>query len=241
MTIAGKANQAILDIWYDPQFGLQAHQPLMPMVYPDLREGGIVSMGLNPSFSKAAFSAFLHGDEWADFDPEAFYGWKHDRGDFDLVRACEIERLALERYAYYRPFRDLSRRLGCTWQHLDLFAVRATKDERALALVGVSGKDDEELAALPPFADAQVKLCLELLDRLKPDAVVIPNVTVARIVIARLKADFDEAVGLRTTRLGGRSVPVFASSMWTGARALDRYSKELLLWHIEKTVRHRRD
>lgn len=233
--ISAGANSGLLDIWYTPAFQLNVLKPRMPMVYADLCEGGLVVVGLNPSFSDKAFSSFLAATPLHPFDHSAFYAWRDRREDYDVITAAEVERLSLSYYSdYFGPFASLANHLGVRWQHVDLFGVRETDDDKAMGWVSSrrSGRVDgfEDLNA---FGLAQVTWCRDVLNSMKPDAVLVANSRAARILQGAWSAPFDDQCGHRWLQLGGRRVPVFMSGSW---KYMDVFVSELMRWHLARTL-----
>ena len=239
MTLADEINHEILDLWDAPEHGLASKQPPMPLLYPELTGGGLVFVGLNPSFSDKAFRQFLRGDEWSGFEPEPFYAWRDRVEDFDASRARQIERIALDQYSYYAPFRALAEGLSTKWNHADVFLLRETSQKALLPQMLRGGVGKAAVSNLNSFGKAQLDLCVRLLGRLAPELLVVANADASRLLAEALAARFDEDLGHHVVRIGEREVPAFFSSMWTGQRALDTFSKARLLWQIRCVYRER--
>ncbi len=233
--IEARINDAIMEVWYRPALGLETSRPRMPMVYPQLVAGGLLVVGLNPSFSEVGFRSFLRGPEWASFDPMEFYRWRSGPGDY-VAKAQRIEEASLQAHAYFRPFEAFAASVGRPWQHLDLLAVRETSDKVALEWVGCAEKREPILPSLNAFGRAQVEVSVRAIGLIQPECLIVPNVTAARILVETLRATFDDERGCYLASVGEKQVPMFCSSMWTGQRALDRFSRELLEWHLKRSI-----
>lgn len=237
MNLADAVNEAIVALWSRADLNLRSHVPplRMPLVYPDLKKGGLLVVGMNPSFSAKAFAEFLRGEEWAGFDPVEFYAWQDAPSPSYVERARAIERQAQDAYrGYYGKFADAGAELGLDWQHVDLFLVRETKQEDLPLHVAVDPRKDLVLANLNDFGLAQVDLCIDTIRSIAPEMVVVANAAAARIVQGRLASEFDDDCGHHWCSLDTGRVPMFFSSMWTGVRALDLFSLERLRWQMRR-------
>lgn len=195
-----------------------------PMQYPPFQIGSLVFVGLNPSHRDTGPSLFDLGSP-TELDD--------DRKGSTIV-ATEAEYLgglwpARPRHAYYRPFPDLTP-TGFSWAHLDVFAVRERSQSKVQQALGLPQQ-------LTPFADSQFGIFGKLLRSLGPAAVVVVNALASRLIKTRLAlGSLDNEGGYHVWDLDGRRIPVFLSGMLTGQRALDRYSRERLKWHIARTI-----
>ena len=238
VSIADDVNREILRLWYAPEHGLVDRKPLMPLVYPELRGGGLLFVGLNPSFSEKAFRSFLVGSEWEDFDPQTFYAWRDRCDDFDVHRAQRVEAAALAAYEHYRRFARLAASLETQWVHVDVFTLRDTSQKAALSQILRGGARELVCTNLNGFGRAQLGLCTRLIQRLAPELLVVANAAASRLLVEALDGTFDEAAGHHVVRLGDRIVPAFFSSMWTQG-ALDAFSAQRLEWQIRRVYRER--
>lgn len=239
-------NERILDLWYEPRFDLAKLRPRMPRVYGPLARGGLVTVGLNPSFSRAAFASFAPGVK-----PDELFGWS-ERERFDLVRAIEVDELAVREpdgyRNYYGDFWDLRGQLGRSigapvpWQHLDVFLLRTTSSkprrnkqstERTLSEWVSTGAPFETLT---PFGTAQVNVCVELIKHVQPAVLVVPNADASRILERALGSRFDPESGRDVVDVGAGDVPVFYSGQWKGG-GIDEFSLRHLKWRIEAAYR----
>lgn len=216
-------NQEAIRLW-ERQFPKDA-DVWMPAVYPMLREGSILFVGLNPSFSDRGFSTFLADSPYANLKPREFYHWRN-RTVFDLPTAIGIEKLAKERYAFFAKFKEIANKLNAHWEHVDLFFYRQTEQKKFIELVESKEKPNK-------FADSQLELSTMLITSAEPKIIVVANAYAAKIFHERFDARFDEKSGYHRIQSHGRAIPVFLTSMLTGQRALDRFSYQRLRWHIE--------
>jgi hypothetical protein len=132
------------------------------------------------------------------------------------------------------------------WTHLDLLAVRETKQQNVEALESTNIQ----------FLWDNLQLSKDILEASKPKTIVVVN-TLARKYLGKDKVeiskkneieeynvwlgyDFGEIDEDGTYRIQNSSklknVPVFFSGMLTGQRALDNGSYERLQWHVHKVL-----
>lgn len=236
MAFTDELNQRILDLWYRKEFGLAARRPRMPRVYSHLRQGGLLTVGLNPSFSAQAFKKFA-----PNIVPEELFGWRDDVGTFDLKLACEIDAAALTGYSdYYGPFWSLAAKLTelasapVNWQHTDAFLLRIGTDDE-LAKAGVLRKGGRfELSNLTDFGRAQLEVCISIIEHVSPQMLVVANAKAARLIEERLGATFDDDRGEFSATISGKAVPVFFSAQ---LKYMDIYSSQILEWRIKRAFR----
>ena len=204
-----------------------------PMQYRKPKRGALVFVGLNPSFSPTGWRSLLKHSDTPDLDPHSFFSWPSPQNfDVELVHRLEAE--AEDRYSFFAPHRKLAGELKCDWVHLDLFAYRVTEQAKLKARVLASAND----IALNEFGIAQFKVFSDLLALSEPSAVVVINALASQIYASQRKPAFEMDTGYYLDSTNGHAFPVFFSGMLTGARALDRFSRERLYWHVCKTLRN---
>lgn len=232
---ADELNKQILDLWYRTEYKLAVSRPRMPRVYSEFHQGGLLTVGLNPSFSATAFAKFAPGVK-----PDDLFGWRDDVSTFDLQRAREVDAAALLGYdEYYGAFKSLAVELSqlgtpVRWQHTDAFLLRYSSDDE-LAKSGVLKKGNEfELQNLTDFGRAQLEVCISIIEYVAPDLLVVANMNSARLIEERLGALWDDDRGEFSASVSGKSVPVFFSGQW---KYMDGYSRKHLHWRITRAVR----
>lgn len=163
-----------------------------------------------------------------DTDLINFFHWRNQHL-LDFEKAIEIELVAKASYPYFSKFRDISEYVGLTWEHVDLFFFRETKqaDFKDRILNG---------SKLNEFAQNQLALSSSVIEEIDPKIIAVVNACASELFVDRFSAAFDENLGHHTIMLNGRTIPVFLGSMLTGQRAMDRYSYQRLRWQIKKAV-----
>lgn len=226
-------NQKIIALW-EKHFN-NSDQVYAPLFYGDFNHNGILFVGLNPSFSKKGFSAFLRDTEYSKIDPETFFVWKNILSDPQNIRKClAIEKIALSSYdGYFKGLRAIAEKTKLPWDHIDIFLYRQTSQAEFLPLI-MSGKK------LNDFGRDQMELFKDVLIEASPKIIIIINAFASELLREYFKNDlsFEDRYGFHLLTLPtGKKVPIFFSSMLTGQRALDRWSYERLIWHIQQAVK----
>jgi hypothetical protein len=199
-----------------------------PMQYKALRPGGLLFVGMNPSFSSKGWKNLLRRSTVPSLDPDAFFRWPSPQ-DFDIELAHELEALAHEHYPFFAPHRALANALNTEWVHIDLFAYRE-KEQEKMRTLALSASNELELTQ---FGEAQFRLFEELLLLARPAAVIVINALASQIYLNKRLPTFDSSVGYhRDACAEGFQFPVLFSGMLTGARALDRFSRDRLFRQI---------
>lgn len=204
------------------------------MFYDDFKQGGLLFVGMNPSFSERGFKTILKGTKYEKTDPVSFFKWRNVSSNPDLINDCiAVETHAYENYKllFARPV-EIAKEVGLDWQHIDLFLYKETSqtDFKKRIMDGDS---------LNEFALEQIALFEEVLLAIEPKCIVVANAFGYELLRVHIKDDlsWDDARGFHWFSKGGRKIPIFFSSMLSGQRALDRWSYERLKWHIGQAVK----
>ena len=204
-----------------------------PLFYDEFKKGGILFVGLNPSFSTRGFKTILRNTEYKDIDPEIFFKWSRVSSDHKLINDCiKVENYAYANYSQYfgRPV-EIAKKIGLDWQHIDIFLYKETAQNNFLDRIMDKG-------LLNNFALDQIALFEEILSKIEPRCVVVANAFGSELLRKHIKDDlvWDEKNGFHWFTKGDKKIPMFFSSMLSGQRSLDRWSYERLMWHVEKAV-----
>ena len=203
----------------------------VPLLYPKLKKSAILFVGLNPSFSLKGFKAIL-GEDFSEKKIEELYSWdKWNNGKIDEIlkyeRAAKGENGNNKCYSYFTKFKKIAAHAKLEWEHVDLFIDRNTNQNDVRKLIFDKKKTK--------FYEDQFILSLSLINDLSPRVIVIANALASHIM--REKCDdiikYVEEKGYHKIKINSEYVPIFFSSMLTGARALDNYSYDRLKWHIK--------
>ena len=137
---------------------------------------------------------------------------------------------------YLEPFKNNSNERGFDGEFsvADLLAIRCTTQKTIENLL-------EKDTVFEQFCRKQFEFFLEILHQAEPRVIVVNNAYASRCMKDFLKIDndqFDEAIGTYRVSIGRlKDVPVFFSSMLSGQRALDVYSRERLVWQIKHRLK----
>jgi len=92
---------------------------------------------------------------------------------------------------------------------------------------------------LNQFALDQLAVFKEALHSVNPKCIVVSNAFGSQFVRGYLKEDlvWDKKKGFHWYTGMEKKVPAFFTSVLSGQRALDRWSYERLVWHVQQTVK----
>ncbi|MCT4582964.1 MAG: hypothetical protein N4A35_16245 [Flavobacteriales bacterium] len=143
---------------------------------------------------------------------------------------------------YFKPFGEIQRILKddykkeLTWAHLDLLVFKETEQAfiRDVLFKSADGLN---------FIVEQLDIAKSILEYLNPKVIVVSN-TQARTLLGAdrnnnkniwmgYEFEFDEKLGTRKIVNPKLNSYCFFTSMLSGQRALDKGSKERLIWHID--------
>ena len=127
-------------------------------------------------------------------------------------------------HPYFATISRMAERIGMPWSHLDLLCIRET-DQRRIRILLRSDKGCT-------FIQKQIDITLRMINALNPAAIVICNALACRLLDERmhLSDQFDEQIG--TPQI--HNIPWDLCGMLSGQRALDKGSRERLIWHISR-------
>lgn len=226
-------NQRILKLWQTTS--REYLNGLMPFLIDKLEHNRVTFIGFNPSFSVEGFSTYLQKtDAFCDINVREFYAFPPS-ASFNLKVSLKIEQQMKKEYPYFDPFDYLLEGTGEEWEYLDLFYVRETSQEKLKQ--EIFSKDGK----LNDFAQEQLEITKDIIEEIQPKVIVVVNALASRIFKGEefetpFIAQFNEQVGCYFAEIGGRTIPAFLSSMLSGQRALDIFSKERLRWHLQKVL-----
>lgn len=229
-------NAALFALWN--KFG-NPTDPYVPLVCGQPQRNSMVFVGFNPSFSDTGWKELVgkwvaDGRTW--FDPTQLFGWHKGMtpADFNAQLSLEVADFAKRHYDYFAPFRSFAASVNLEWEHLDLFAYQATKQEDAEKRLCIKKKD--AATDLNEFSSRQMDLFRELLVLAQPRAIIVVNARASHLYFSRWRPAFDSARGCYLDHLNAASVPVFFSGMLSGQRSLDVFSRDRLFWLVAKEL-----
>lgn len=225
-------NQKIIKLWN--KYFSDNSTVYAPLFYNKFKTDGLVFVGINPSFSEHAHKYIFRETELGKHDSSKFFTWKNISSHPEHIKFClEAEKLSYEKHPYFKPFRNIADELGISHEHLDLFLYKLTSQEEFKALIYENGELNE-------FALDQLRIFDEALTATKPKAIVIANAHGSKIVYKYFsdRLQYDKNKGFYYFTLSNaKKVPMFFSSMLSGQRSLDVWSRQRLQWHIGKALK----
>lgn len=225
-------NRRILAVW-NKYFGTRT-DVYAPVFYDDFRQGGILFVGMNPSFNVPVFKGAVRGTKHEKLDPETFCRWSAADTPNDIDTHVEISRRMLVTYGgYFKRMEEMAKEANLFSQHADLFVYRQTSQKDFLDLIRDKKRNLNE------FARDQLNIFHDIVAMVKPTVIVVPNAFVSGILRKEWQDSlhFDETKGFHWLELNGNRIPIFFSSMLSGQRALDTGSYERLRWHVAQAVK----
>ena len=169
---------------------------------------GIMFVGINPSYN----------ENTGDKEKNIFY-------DPTFVNT----------YRYFKEFVNISKEIGLPWSHLDIAFVRETNQ----GLIKDTNKKNAPLFL--EFLQKQYAISKEIIEMSKPAVIVVCNALASDWIRndQSIEKYFDEDLGTYIIKNGElKGTPLFYSGMLTGQRALDKGSRERLIWHIKKAIKY---
>ena len=79
-------NRKILAIW--KKHFVSRDDVLAPIFYDDFKQGGILFVGMNPSFSPPKIRLIVRDTEFENLEPESFYRWSNIVSDEKNIDIC---------------------------------------------------------------------------------------------------------------------------------------------------------
>lgn len=230
MTFVDEINLAAINIW-EKTFS-DSDDVYMPQVYGEIQKHSLLFIGLNPSFSVNGFRSIFRETKFSTLNPTDYYHWGN-KANYSIEVAKEIERLARDKYPYYRKFKELSHDTAMTWEYIDLFFHRETNQNQFKQKIYPGNR-------LTDFGERQIELSILLLNEIAPEIIVVANALASQLFVKRFGAKFNDNLGYHLTTLNGNKLtPTFLAGMFTGQRAMDVYSYQRLCWQVRTAAQHR--
>lgn len=227
-----KINSKIIALWN--KYFQNNTEVYAPMFYDDFNQGGLLFVGMNPSFSESGIRTILRATQYEHIDPSSYFKWKNISSNLRLVDDCiNVENIAYKKYKkFFGPPDKIAKEVGLGWQHIDLFLYKETSQTKFKKRILSKGM-------LNAFALDQIALFEEVLEVINPQCVIVANALGSELLRKYIKNDleWDASRGFHWFTRGGKRIPMFFASMLSGQRALDRWSYERLKWHIGQAVK----
>lgn len=213
----------------------------VPLFHYDFKnKNSILFIGINPAYSEK-FPSFLKEDEFKYFSVKDFYNTR-DYKNFNF----KLDQLTSEKargYKYFKKFYEIAGEVygeRGKWEHIDLFFFRETSQKKGIELIFENGQNGN----YTEFAKKQLKLIGILIEKSEPDIIVVANALASKIFKNHFKenlinnASLDQEHGcyFYLCKEHDKNIPVILTQMFTGQRALDNNTFELLKWQIKSLV-----
>lgn len=187
-----------------------------PYFVSEIREDGIIFIGLNPSISNEEKEQLLKEE-----DRKIKY--------YDLN----------DKHKYFKKFPQIAEKIKLPWGHFDLLYIRETEQIEINRIL----KDKTDISFIYKQLMVTKEILDKILKSSKPLIFVVNN-TLAREFLGKDRPkSFSESQAhwmdyrfIWDSELGTylcQGHPFFFTSMLTGQRALDNGSYERLIWHIQ--------
>ena len=240
-------NGKIYNIWEDHVEATSTEENLIPMFYPKMGRGGLLSIGLNPSFNNKTLAHMYPNEDISGVRSK--FIWKKDRGciehsqnEYTIGIGWENESGAKPNpIPFFSAFIKLSKNIGLGNEinHIDLFGIRKTESVELGKRVFNGGNEGMGLNA---FGLAQIKIVPDFLEKLEPKIILVANAMASRLVKNYLNEllepsdKLDTKVGYQYAIVNKRKIPIFFSGMLSGRGQIDKNSRERLFWHMKRAV-----
>ena len=214
-------NEKALDIWRNAE----PEQELFPALLPKIKtDSEVLIVGINPSHDLDWINQNLVRNEFKGKTAEEVFSWnkKNIKEKIqDVIRMEDIARKPDVKNRYFNAIDSFTKRCGfSSWEHIDLFLIRKTKQSDAMKLL-------EKNDTLNYFGERQKELFFEAIEKLKIKTVVVTNARASKIIQNEI---FKNKKEIKTSIKHNGKYFFFASMLSGGA--MDSYSKERLIREI---------
>jgi hypothetical protein len=155
-----------------------------------------------------------------------------DTINVEQVIQQEIETQTQDTLPYFKPLKDIAGKLHLSWSHLDIFMLRETSQEKA------KPKVLDNTNQFTRFGKKQFHLFTKALQKSTPKVIVVINALTSEIIKTQLRLKYNSDDGCYYAPDENINAPFFLGSMLSGQRALDIFSRERLIWHIQQKLRN---
>ena len=224
-------NASIVDLWKRTK----GEEARVPFCYSEIKIGGILFVGMNPSFNESSMLKNIEKSGIKGFGIESFKLSDENLKKQNIKNIIEFDEYTRDNYPYFSKFKTLAENVGMKdkWEHVDLFCLRETSQHDVAVRLGLNKN------SYTKFAEEQLGIFSRLVTFASPKVIIVANAKASSIYKDMFKSKFDDEVGYYHTEIKGNSnssVPTFFTSMLTGQRALDNFSFERLQWHVKRAL-----
>lgn len=208
-------NKQIIQLWKDSP----AHRgDRIPFLFPYGEDRCLLFIGFNPSFPSE-----LQRREWIH---------PYDITRLDNIDEAQLIKQEIETQdylPYFKPLKKIAAKFELPWSHFDVFMLR--ENSQTVATQAVYDINNNTFI---PFGQKQFALFIEALQKSNPCVIVVINALASRIIKTHLPLKYNVVDGCYyASKDKNIKAPFFLGGMLTGQRAVDVFSRERLIWHIE--------
>lgn len=227
-----RINEKILNVWKNyPEESGEYH----PILYPIFKKGGILFIGLNPSSSEKTFKKVFKGTK-VNMEEKL----NRDSKDICFLIGEGKKVYKEDTCDYFNKFRDISKKSGSDFQHIDLFFFRLTKQKEAKEKIEIECKKKGDTFNFNDFGEKQLEIANEMISEISPEVIVVGNALASAIInnydLFKINDKTFEKEGYDILEIKNKKIPIIFSSMLTGQRALDNHSLRRLIWQIKRVI-----
>lgn len=212
-------NEKALEIWRNAE----PEQELFPALLPKIKtDSEVLIIGINPSHDLDWINQNLARIEFKGKTAAEVFSWnkKNKEKIQDVIRMEDLARNPDVKNRYFNAIASFSKSCGfSSWEHLDLFLIRKTKQSDAMKLL-------EKNDVLNDFGERQKELFFEAIEKLKIKTVVVTNACASKIIHREISQTEEIS-----TNIKHNGKHYFFASMLSGG-AMDNFSKERLIREI---------
>jgi len=267
-------NDKIWSLWKEFSKKKKLPTDRVPILYPEFKRDGLLFIGLNPSFNTKKLAEFYYEIKLEECSEEKErienkkrkklkneislkkkelekeigekLEWKKENlNKKNKKLIIKLEKKAIEKYSYYKKFGKISEYVNeLPWQHIDLFFIRATKQEDLKQKISKNGKStNNKEVELNDFALEQLRIVNEMIEIINPKVIIVVNALASKIILQESnifkisKEEVFEKKGYDYLEINNKKIPILFSSMLTGQRALDNHSFRTLKWQIKRILK----
>jgi len=223
----------IFNDWYNNEaikiWNKFSKHELVPQLIPHTEDNyHTIFVGINPAHQIVKIKKILDTNkiEFGNHNIESIFNWND--GEKIKERVGYIAKM--EAYArkhdnnYFGAIKKFANQLNLTnWTHLDIFLVRETVQNNLLNLIELNDNNFK----MNDFGEQQLNLFFESIKKLNPKNVIVLNALASRLIISKLNNNKID------TTFQSNSTRYFLSSMISGQRSLDIFSKSRLINEIK--------
>lgn len=178
-----KINQKIIDLW--AKYFKPTSDVKVPVFYDTPKKGGIIFIGMNPSYSDKAFKKLIKDSKvFTMKEIHEIYNYssflkvkdKSQRVDFIIDRESVWSDMYPE---YFGPMTKIADYNKTFFQYIDLFVFRGTKQNEALKKI--IEKETKDHITLNEFGKDQLKIFKEILTQYSPKVIIVANANASQI------------------------------------------------------------